>query len=328
MQKLKESNKRGIYAVLSFLKRNIVVDIFIVHFVFFSIAIPWFLTFYNLMDVLSAASVVGVITLGLSIVIASGEFDMSMGGIAMLAGMFICGWLRDGHSLVVALLVTFLITGLGIGFVNGILVTKLGINSVVATIGMAFVAIGIMRIYSGGHPILRGFPPSFFFIYQGYIQSIPFPVIIWLFLFLVLWFTMSRTKRGRYIYAIGSSPETASLSGINVQLHKYLTFLVAGLLSSLGGIMRASQTSSAMIWSGWDIVLDSLMAAFVGIAIAGGRVFIPAVAIGALFLSILDNGLTSLEMPPCYQGIYKGGILLMALALGALRSRTSRSIFQ
>jgi len=307
---------------IKFIKTNITIDIFIAHFVFFAITIPWFLTFYNLMDVVSATSIVGVISLGLAIVIASGEFDMSMGGIAMLAGMFICGWLRDGYNLFLAMVVTLLITGMGIGFINGLLVTKIGINSVIATIGMAFVALGAMRVYSGGHPILRGFPEPFFFIYQGYIKSVPFPVIIWLVIFLVLWFMMCRTKRGRYIYSVGANPKAARLSGISVPLHKCIVFVISGVLSSLGGIMRASQTSAAMIWPGWDIVLDSLMATFVGLAICKGRVFLPAIVIGALFLSILDNGLTSLAVPPCYQGIYKGGILLLTLSLSALQART------
>ena len=236
--------------------------IFIVLFILLSLLSDNFLTGSNLLNIVRQISVNGIIALGATLVVMSGEIDLSQGSLAALIGCFCAMLMVRGISPIVAILIALMV-GFLIGIIMGVAVAFLKVPSFITTLGMMYSLSGAVLLLTNSQPI-SGLPESFLVLGRGYLGFIPVPVLITTVVLIVTWFMIKFLPFGRYTLAIGENENAARLSGINVAKTRVLIFAFAGLASALGGIVLASRLSSGQPSSGSDLSLQALAAVFIG----------------------------------------------------------------
>jgi ribose transport system permease protein len=295
--------------------------------VFFSIAAPnTFPTMANLSNILSQASLTAIIAAGLTYTLVVGEFDLSVGFVASFIGLIVCGLMaKQGFPIPLAIIAS-LAVGTFIGCVNGLLVTKVGINAVIATLGVGTILTGVGFSYSA-FPIAVGVPREFTMISIGRIFfGIPNPVVIMFALLGILWVVLNKTDLGQKMQAVGSNIEAARLSGIRVDRIKLFAFMTAGFCAALTGILLSSLLGSGTLGAGDGYLLNAFAAVFLGSAtIREGQFHIFGTLVGVMILAVGFNGLSIFGAPTHYQPIFKGGILVFAVGLSALARRYAAS---
>lgn len=296
----------------------------IILMVFLSIASPYFLTASNITNILLQCATVGIVTIGQALIITSGQFDLSVGQNACFTGalaaylMKIVG-LNPWLAILVALSAATLV-----GLTNGFLFAYFGIPAFIATLGAMNVCMGLAKIITNATPIAN-LPEEIAFLGRGYIGPIPFAAALMVSLFILMHFVTRRTKFGRDIYAVGGGREAAYFSGINVKLTYFLTFGLGGLMAGIGGIVLMSRLNSAAITNGYQYEFDSIIASVLGgISLAGGRGKLIGAMFGAIFLAMLFNGMTMLNVDPFYQDLLKGIVLIAAIGVDVLRNRARK----
>jgi ribose transport system permease protein len=282
---------------------------------------PHFLTFSNLFNIGSQASMIAVTAVGMTMVILMAEIDLSVGSVAALAGAVTAGLIQASpvREPAAASLILAVVAGLGVGaaagLVNGMFIVWGGIPSFIVTLGMLSIGRGLVLLYTGGRPIF-GFGDDFGLISWGSVGPVPVPILIMLGLFLLAWLFLRDTQLGRYIYAIGSNKEAVKLAGVNVRTIKIGIFSLAGSFSALAGIMLTARLDSAQPTAavGWE--LDVIAAVVLGgTSLYGGRGSVFKTLIGAFILQIISNGLNLLNVQAYWQQIAKGAIILIALLI-------------
>jgi ribose transport system permease protein len=295
--------------------------------VFFSIAAPnTFPTMANPSNILSQASLTAIIAAGLTYTLVVGEFDLSVGFVASFIGLIVCGLMaKQGFPIPLAIIAS-LAVGTFIGCVNGLLVTKVGINAVIATLGVGTILTGVGFSYSA-FPIAVGVPREFTMISIGRIFfGIPNPVVIMFALLGILWVVLNKTDLGQKMQAVGSNIEAARLSGIRVDRIKLFAFMTAGFCAALTGILLSSLLGSGTLGAGDGYLLNAFAAVFLGSAtIREGQFHIFGTLVGVMILAVGFNGLSIFGAPTHYQPIFKGGILVFAVGLSALARRYAAS---
>jgi ribose transport system permease protein len=215
--------------------------------------------------------------------------------------------------------------GLGglIGLINGVLVTKVKINAVIATLGMMNVLNGIAFIYAQGQTIYGEQMESIAFLSRGYLfDTVPFPVVLMFIFYAAFYFVLNRTLYGAHIYAMGNNEKASWLSGIRVDRVKILAFVLAGLLAGFGGVMQVSRQGSATGGMGDEFLFPILTAVILGgISLSGGKGRIQNTLIASIFLVTITNGMVLLGTSIYAQRIVSGAILIVALSLDRLRMR-------
>lgn len=271
-----------------------------------------FLTVDNLLNVTRQVSINAIISVGMTLVILTGGIDLSVGSILAFSGSITAGLLAGGQALSLAV-VLGLIVGAGLGFVNGILITRADIPPFIATLGTMTAARGFTLVYTDGRPI-TGMDEVFRFLGGGYIASVPVPVIIMAVIFIAAYIMLTQTKFGRYIYAIGGNEEAARLSGINTKKVLTAVYTLGGLLAGFSGVIMASRLNSAQPTAGIGFELDAIAAVVLGgTSLSGGVGTIAGTLIGAMIIGVLDNGLNLLNVSSFYQQVAKGVVILLAV---------------
>lgn len=293
----------------------------IVVFVFLSIASPDFLTVNNLFNVGVQISVTAVIAVGITLVIITAGIDLSVGSVAALAGVLgVMTMVNLGFSPLLAIVAGTLV-GAGAGLVNGFLITVANLPPFIATLGMLTVARGLVYVVSGGVAVF-GAPDSFRLLGQGVVASIPIPIIALAIVALAGYIVLSRTRLGRYAYAIGSNPEAARLSGIPVKRYLLVVYVIGGALAGFGGMIAASQVNSGQPNYGIGLELDIIAAAVIGGAsLFGGRGTIFGTLIGAFLIALIRDGAVLLGVNTFYQQILIGVVIWLAVYWDQLRRR-------
>jgi ribose/xylose/arabinose/galactoside ABC-type transport system permease subunit len=253
---------------------------------------------------------------------AAGGFDMSIGYAMGLVNVILASMLNTTSSLIVALGAA-LAVGLGVGAINGLLVAYLHLPDFIATFAVGSVAFGAKMLYSGGHPIFLHHPPSIFLaIGQGYAGPIPMPVIIMLVILVIVLLVLHRTKFGRHIYAIGGNPMAALYAGINVRRTRFYTFLISGLSVAVTSIVLTSRLGSGQPQAGENFLLDAISVCFLSTTMFGeGEPTGAGVFVGAFIITMLNNGLTMLNVPYQVQFITKGVVVILAVLLSVVLGR-------
>jgi ribose/xylose/arabinose/galactoside ABC-type transport system permease subunit len=287
--------------------------------VFFSLRSEQFLTASNAINILSNVSVIGIVSIGQALTLISGGFDLSVSGTVPLGAVVFTKFINSGTPIVAAMIATILI-GASVGVVNGVLITRVGINPLIATLGTMSITQGMAQTLTGG------LTESFHNLDAGILAESSFGTVpnhIWVLLivsviaFLVLRFTVF----GRSIYTIGGNREAARLAGLRVDLITISVYVICAALASLAGIIVASQLLAGSATLGTASALTSIAAVVLGGAsLAGGKGGIGGTLIGVLILGTLANGLALLAVPAFYQQIATGVVLLLAVGLGRLRS--------
>jgi ribose transport system permease protein len=294
---------------------------------FFSFASPHFFTANNLVSILTAATVTGILALGTTFVIITGGIDLSIGTgmilCGVMAGVFLTYW---GWPLWAGVLGAILF-GAVIGFINGFNVSVLGIPPFIATLGMMLIAQGLALVISGTKPIYFNDTPAFQQIMNvSIIPGIRFPlgVAIFIVMIVIAGILLSRTIVGRYTYSIGSNEAATALSGLNVRRWKIIIYTMAGLFVGLAGVLSASRLSSAQPTGGLGLELEAIAAVVIGgTSLAGGKGSIIGTVIGALIMAVLTNGLRIISVPQEWQSVAVGLVILVAVYLDMLRRRGS-----
>ncbi len=284
----------------------------------FSVSSPYFLNMKNIFAIGLTISVIGIVCIGQSLILLTGAFDLSVGGIAALSGMIVAILTKD-HGNYWAYFFLGLAVGTAIGLVNGLLITKLNINALITTLSMMTILSGVVFLVSGGFAIGVN-SRAFRFLGTTRVASIPLPIILLIIIYAIFYVVLRFTVFGRYIYSIGGNAEAARLSGINVDRIRILTYTLSGLLSGFGGIVLASRLGSAQVDAGSQYPINSIAACVLGgISIAGGEGVIWGSLIGVAIVGVLQSGLIMLGMPSYYQWIATGIVLLAAVYLDQLR---------
>jgi ribose transport system permease protein len=292
----------------------------------FSIAEPnAFPTFNNFRNIVNQASLAAIISGGLTIALIVGEFDLSIGYHASLAGVLVTGLIVRSGLPIVASIVLVLMLGAFIGFVNGTIVTKLRVNAVIGTLGLGTVLTGLTFAYTAGKPIASGVPNAFTEIALGRIWGIPHNVLIMAAVIGVLWVMVNRTDLGQYFQAVGGNQEAARLSGIPVDRVKNAAFITAGVCAAITGFLLASLLGSGTASAGDSYLLDAFAATFLGSAtFRNGEFHVLGTLFGVIFIAIGFNGLALIGAQTYWQFLFKGSVLIAAVALSTVARRLAR----
>jgi sugar transport system permease protein len=312
----------------SFFSSSILEVILVLLCIMLAFSASGFLTTDNLLNVLRNVSMQGVIAFGMTMVIISGEIDLSVGSAVAFAGCLMAfltqklsgEWASLPLSLAIA--VSILIT-LAVGFLlgtfTGFMRNRYQVPSFITTLALMTGLSGAAELITNGFP-LTPFPAWYNFIGGGYMLGIPFPAILFLLTFAILQFLMNYTSFGRTVYAVGGNAEAARLSGINVSRVKTMVFGITAVLAALSGIMVSSEIMSgtATTAKGWE--LDVIAAVIIGgTSFMGGVGRIWGTMIGVVFLGVMMNGMTLLNVSEYWQHVVRGTIILVAVLLNLLQ---------
>ena len=295
----------------------------------FSLLSPNFLQFDNVVGILIATTVNGVLALGVTFVIISGSIDLSVGTVMTLSAVMTAVFVTVWQLPLPVGIAAGIVTGGLAGLVNGVLVAKLKIPSFIATLGMLNVAKGLALVISGLKPIYFNDTPDFNRAAMGSVLGgiipgleIPNLVVVLFVSALAASLILSKTILGRYTFALGSNEEAARLSGVNVDAWKMAVFTVCGLFSGIAGVLIGARLNSAQPSLGQGYELDAIAAAVIGgTSLSGGEGSILGTVIGAFIISTLTNGLRILSVPQEWQTVVTGGIVIVAVYLDIVRRR-------
>jgi len=295
----------------------------------FSLLSPNFLQFDNVVGILIATTVNGILALGVTFVIISGSIDLSVGTVMTLSAVMTAVFITVWQLPVPVGIVAGIATGGLAGLVNGVLVARLKIPSFIATLGMLNVAKGLALVISGLKPIYFNDTPDFNRAAMGSVVGgivpgleIPNLVVVLFVSALVASLILSKTILGRFTFALGSNEEAARLSGVNVDAWKMAVFTVCGLFTGIAGVLIGARLNSAQPSLGQGYELDAIAAAVIGgTSLSGGEGSILGTVIGAFIISTLTNGLRILSVPQEWQTVVTGGIVIVAVYLDIVRRR-------
>ncbi|HEV7253506.1 MAG TPA: ABC transporter permease [Mesorhizobium sp.] len=289
----------------------------------------FFLTPGNISNVLLQTSINGVLAIGMTFVILTRGIDLSVGSVVALAGMVSASFVTSSatagiagapYPMVVALAAGILV-GVCCGALVGLIVSRFSVPAFVATLGMLSAARGATLIYGGGKPV-PGLSPDFRWIGTGNIFGIPMPVILLAVVFAVSWWVLTRTRFGRYIYAVGGNPHAAKTSGLNVTRIRFLVYVISGALSGLAGMILSARTGSALPQAGIAYELDAIAAVVIGgTSLSGGVGRVTGTLIGALIIGVMNNGLDLMGIQSYYQQVLKGALIVGAVMLDQKRNQ-------
>ena len=297
--------------------------------VVFSLASPNFLQTANIITILQATSVNGVLAVAATLVIISGGIDLSVGTLMTFCAVM-AGVLMTYLGLPIWIGVPGgLLAGLACGSLSGFLIAKLKIPPFIATLGMMLIYKGLSLAICGAKPIYFTSTPSFTQISTGtligaVIPALPIPngVLILFLVAAVAAFILGRTVLGRFIFALGSNEEALRLSGVNTGNWKIAVYGLAGAVCGIAGILIASRINSAQPAIGQGYELDAIAAVVIGgTSLSGGRGTMLGTMIGALIISVVANGLRILSVPQEWQIVVTGSIIILAVYLDILRRR-------
>jgi len=276
-----------------------------------------FLTPANLINILRQASINGIISVGMMLVILTAGIDLSVGAILALSVVVTADLMHQGLPPFVAA-----VLGLGIGgflgFVNGWLVSRIRVPPFIATLGMMSFARGLALAYTGGKPV-TGLDEGFRFLGTGIVGRIPMPVIIAFLVFLSGYILLAKTRVGTYLYALGENQEAALFSGIATGFYTKFVFTASGVLAALSGMILIARLDSAQPVIGLGYEFDAIAAVVIGgTSLAGGEGRLSGTLLGVLIIAMLNNALNLINVSSFYEGIVKGMVIALALILHGL----------
>ena len=285
----------------------------------------YFLTWANWKNILLQASTVGIVALGQAIIMLTGAFDISLGRMVCLTSC-IGGILMKNLGLPVGAAIPLMfLVGITIGSINGFLVSYVGVPAMIATLGTQYICFGVSKLITQAVPI-PNMPESIAWLGRGYIANqIPICTVLMICLYIIAQLLLTYTKVGRNIYAVGGSKEAAFFSGINVKLYAFGTFVLSGILTTLGGLVLMSRLNSVAITNGQNYEFDAVISSIIGgISLAGGKGNVIGTMFGCVFLITLFNGFTMVGIDPFVQDVLKGIVLITAVTLDVMNTNRKK----
>lgn len=284
-----------------------------------------FATKDNVINILNQSALAAIISMGVTFPLVAGEFDLSVGNTASLAGVVACTFmLKHGFGIPEAFVLT-IIVGAAIGVVNGLIVTVIGVNALVATLGVGTIVIGVNYAVAGGLPVTLTDADSFIDLTLGKLFGIPYPIYVMVGLGILLWVLLNRTVLGQSMQAVGGNPVAARLSGVRVDRVRLLVFVIAGACAAVTGILLASRTGSASVDGGDTYLLSAYAAAFFGSAVLReGQFHIVGTLVGVVTVAVGFNAIALIGLGTQWQYLFQGGLLILGVGVGTMARRRAR----
>ncbi|MBO6920237.1 MAG: ABC transporter permease [Rhizobiaceae bacterium] len=278
---------------------------------------PYFFSFSNFRAVSVGMTPTAIIVIGMAILLASGGFDLSVGSVMALSSTVVAMLLLTGMPIPLAV-TCGLVLGTIVGVLNGFLVTGLGINPLIATLGTMSIARGVALVLTEGFSV-SSLPTSFAWIGKADVGGFPIIVLVTILLVILFDLAVRHTRFFRQVYFIGANEKAAMLSGIHVNRVRIILYALTGLLAALAGVLLASRLMSGTPTAGNGIELQVLAAAVIGGAsLRGGEGTILGAFLGVVFVALINNTMTMLAVSIYWQMIVIGGVLVSAVALDML----------
>ena len=286
---------------------------------------PRFLTLENLINLSRQIVPLGIIALGATFVIIGGGLDLSAGVGATMCGAALGVTFVVTKNVVLAMAVG-IATGLAIGMINALLITKAGFGAIIVTLAVMTMLQGGIQLLLGGRIVFLTHP-VFQYISRGAVAGIPFTFLVLVAVFLISSYLLNHTKFGIYLYAVGGNLKNAEVVGIRVQQIRFITFILSGLLMSVSGIVLVSRL--ALIspnLSGFPLLLNGVSAAVIGgISVTGGRGKVGGVFLGVIFVGVVSNAINFLNVTPEAQDLFRGLLVVFALIFQQLTMRREQT---
>jgi len=316
------SSGRTLYRLL---ERFGLVIMLVVAAVVFSILLPTtFPTSANLRNVIDSQSVLAIVSLAALIPLTAGNFDLSLGAVLGITHIASAAALsRFGAPLWLAILIGPAL-GAAIGVVNGLIISKLGVNALISTLGVGTALNGVILWYTEGMSILSGIPDTLTQLGSGVWVGVPRTLVFVAIVALFIWYLIEHTPYGRYLHSVGSNPIAAHLVGLNINKIVIQSFVISGAVVGLGGVLLLARLGSGnpQVGIGPSFLLPALSAAFLGAtSIHPGRFNVPGTVVALLFLSISVSGLALLGVQSWVEYVFNGAALVVAVSLSTLGRR-------
>lgn len=313
--------------VLRIYKKYGMYILLLIEVVVFAIIAPNFLSAKNIFNVLRQVSMLGICSCGLTFVILSGGMDLSVGSQIAMGGL-LGGLMMVNLGIPVPVaVILMLLFGVAVGALIGVLTVKLKIMAMIVTLAVMTSLDGLSQIITNGYPVY-GFSESFAKIGQGYVFGvIPIPVVVFFLVILAAWFVLERTYFGRYIYALGSNAEAAHLAGVNVGKMRIAISAICGFFTAVACILMTARANSAQPTAASNYAFDTMTAVVLGgVSIMGGRGRVGGAVAGVIFIGVLDNALVLMGINEYYKEVFKGIILIIAVALDQIEVKTKKNV--
>lgn len=331
-----ETAENKVHKIILLLLDNIVLIILLLLVLALTLMTNKFMTTVNWLNILKAVALKGVIAFGMTMVIVCGQIDLSIGSVVAIAGV-IAAWFAEklpelwgitlNQATVIGIVVALLFSVI-IGCFHAYSHVKFGMPAFIITLATQLFLFGLAGIICGGYPITGKMPAWYTELGFGRIGVIPIPAIVLLIFFFISWFIMDFTSIGRSIYAVGGNSEAARLSGINVLKTQMFAFAVTAILSTISGFMVSGQVMQASFTfgKGWETdVISSVVIG--GTSMNGGIGKITGTMLGVIFIGVISNGMTLLNVSVYMQYVVRGfllfGAVLISIFLPRMKQRLS-----
>jgi len=306
-----------------FFRKYGILVVLVLLILFFSAMTSSFLSVQNLFNILRQVSITGIVAVGMTYVLLTGGLDLSVGSLLAVTGVTASMLIvKQNVNPWVAMLAAILFTTL-LGVVTGLIIQKIDLPPMIATLGMMTIVRGLSFIITGGLPVY-GLPAAFAMIGQGYVWVIPIPVIIMVIVFIVGAFVLNKTYFGRYFYAMGGNQEAARLAGVNVNRIKVATYTINAFLCGIAGIILMFRINSGQPTAATGMEMDVITATVLGgVSLSGGEGRITGVLVGCIIMGVLSNGLIIMNVGEYYQMVVKGLVLVLAVSFDKISQRNT-----
>ncbi len=300
------------------LNKSGIVMVFAILFVVLCFSVPDFLTSRNMQGLLLSVTLIGSIAVTMMFVLALGEVDLSVASIVALSGVVASTLITATHSVLIGV-TAGVIAGGAVGLVNGVLVARYRINSLIVTLAMMEVVRGLAFIVSNGDAVMIS-EERFFDLGGGSFLGISYPIWSNIVGFIVFGFILRKTVFGKNVLAVGGNGEAALLAGLPVTRIKILVFVLQGLVTGFAGVMLASRMSLGDPKTSVGLELGVISACVLGgVSLTGGVATISGVLVGVLIMGSVQDAMSLLNVPTFYQYLIRGGILLLAVFFDHIR---------
>ena len=273
---------------------------------------PVFLGADNVINMLRSTAYLLIPSLGMTFVLISGNIDLSVCTVMGMGGILCCMFITNGIPIFLSLILALLIAVVA-GVINGYLVSKFSIPPMIMTLGMQYIAKGVVYVLTQGRPIYP-LPPEFLALDKIYVGNIPVIVVVSLLLAFVCHIILKKMRFGREVYAVGGNRESARMSGISQSRTVILCFVISALMAVFAGVAMAARVGSAQSTTGTGYELNAIVACLIGgTSINGGTGGVIGTIFGALFIEVLKNGLLMMRVNVYWQQLLIGGVVVLAV---------------
>ncbi len=320
-------NNQSFWSKVNFFNKNSIAPtlllIYIMMIIIFSSINPLFVTLSNIKSILSNVAGLGIMSVGLSFVMLTGNFDVSVGSILGISAVVVAKLFNLGgvEIPIPLILLAGILTGALVGALNGFIVTVIGINSVITTLGTLALFRGLAYLFATEPSLISN--EFFVRIGRGFLaNTIPLSFLYMIIIIIIMYLVLRFTGFGRDVYQVGSNQSAARLAGLSVKKTQFITFIISGMTAGISGILMASQLAFAQGEFGVGAEFKVLTICVLGgISLAGGRGTLIGVLVAIFILGSISNGLALIRVPVDWREAFQGIILITAILIDSIRVR-------